>query len=110
MWVKYRFLDGPCLGRNEPAVSLQAPPRTLACGKRTYVLFAETPAPARASYDTVASYAVSGGSYDHAPERIKGERDMFRAWSRLHHALNKTSRRELLKARRAGKRIRRAVR
>jgi len=110
VWVKFRFLDGPCLGKDEPAVSLQAPPRTVACGKRTYVLFAQTPAPARASYDTVASYAVSGGSYDHTPEKITGERDLFRSWSRLHHALNRTTRRELLKARGAGRRLRRTVR
>jgi hypothetical protein len=109
-WIAFRYLDGPCLNNHPAPVSLQAPPRTLQCGGRTYVLFAETKASRTASYDLTASYAVSGGSYDHSPERIRHQRDLFRAWARLHRALNHQTVRGQARARAAGRGLRRLVR
>jgi len=109
-WVKFRYLDGPCLTVNEPAVSLQAPPAKITCKRRSYELFAETPAPRGAAYDVTASYALAGGQYIHTPEKLSGERDVWNAWRQLNHAWIQTTQRELRRIQRAGHRLRRTVR
>jgi hypothetical protein len=109
-WVKFRYLDGPCLNVNQPAVSLQAPPKKLVCKRRNYVLFAETPAPKGSSYQLTASYALADGQWIHTPEKLSGERDVFNAWRQLNHAWTHTTSRELKRIKHAGHRLRRAVR
>jgi hypothetical protein len=105
-----RYLDGPCVAKTPPPVSLQAPPPRLSCGGRDYKLSFNTPAPRGAKYDFVVSYAVPGGDYDHTPDKIAGQRDVFRAWAQIHRALNHTVPYKVNRIRRAGRRIRRAVR
>lgn len=109
-WVKFRYLDGPCLTENDPAVSLQAPPPKLVCKRRSYVLFAETPAPKGAPYQVTASYALADGLFIHTPEKLSGERDVWNAWRQLNHAWTHTTSRELRRIQRASHRLRRAVR
>jgi hypothetical protein len=109
-WVKFRYLDGPCVTVDEPAVSLQNPPPRIVCKRRDYVLFGETPAPRGVSYDVTAAYALDGGEFVHTPEKLAGERDVFNAWRQLNHAWTQTTSRELRRIQRAGHRVRRAVR
>jgi hypothetical protein len=104
------YWDGPCAKQTfrldpDKYVSLGHfhMPDTVTCGGKTYVR--GTPAD-----DTSPIYFVSGGKYAPLPNQIKGERDVFQAWSRLHRALNKTSGHQLGRIERARQRIRRAVR
>lgn len=55
-------------------------------------------------------YALSGGPYDNSVEQIRQERDVYKAWSKLRSALQRTTPAELRAVRRAGARVRRAVR
>lgn len=105
-----RYLDGPCVAKTPPPVSLQSPPLTLSCGGRDYKLSFNTPAPPEARYDFVISYAVPGGGFDHTPGKIAGQRDVFNAWAQIHRALNHTVPHKVNRIRTAGRRIRRAVR
>lgn len=86
------------------------PDPTVVCGGATYV-FRGSQAP---SPDVVFTgplyYALSGGRLDRSQPQILGETDVFRAWARLHTALNSTVGQQRVRVANAGRRIRRAVR
>lgn len=98
-----RFYFGPCNGQVKQLFFSEAPPTTTRCGGQVYRKEPTT------EVGTVA-YLLDAADVLYRPEPIAGQRDLWRAWGRLHTALNTTTRRELLRARSAGHRLRRAVR
>lgn len=79
------------------------PPEFLRCGGERYTYSANQGL-------AYLNYVVQGGANDSGFQGVRGQRDVFRAWSALHHALNHTAARKVSGIRRAGRRIRRLVR
>jgi hypothetical protein len=103
------FVDGPCKNKPRYVDMGEHPDATIACGGATYTFRgAESASPGAPSAVTLF-YAVSGGQYDNSIEHIRGERDLFRAWSNLRTAMRRTTGGEVKRTRAAGRRIRRAV-
>lgn len=103
------FLDGPC-ARTSKQIEMGAhPDPTLLCRGATYVFRGSQGA--QPGTDTLGPlyYALSGGRLDRSQPQIEGETDVFRAWSRLHVALNRTVGQQSHRISTAGRRIRRAV-
>jgi hypothetical protein len=97
------FYYGPCDEQVKQLFFAGVPDATVKCGGQTYRKEPTTEA------GTIA-YVLDSADVLYRPEPIPGQRDMWRAWSRLHGALNATTRRQLLRTRAASGRIRRAVR
>lgn len=81
----------------------QQPPEDISCGGTTYTYSANQGL-------QYLNYVVKHGENDAGAAVIKGHRDVFRAWSQIHHALNRTVPHKVNRIRGAGRRIRRAVR
>jgi len=104
------FLDGPCAhDTRKIEMGAQVDP-TVACGGAIYVYRGSEPPAPGVPFTGPLFYAESGGPYDNSIERIKGERDVYRAWGNLRTALRSTSSKELRRVETARRRIRRAVR
>lgn len=97
------FRDGPCKYTKREITFDVQPPEFLTCKGTRYII---QPLPDVPFID----YVVWGGPLDLGGGHVAQQRDVWKAWHRLHRALNHTTRRELVKVRRAGHRIRRAVR
>jgi hypothetical protein len=98
-----RFYYGPC---NNQVRSLYWPgvvPDTTTCGGERYRREPTT------ELNTIA-FVLDAADVLWRAEPIPGQRDLFRAWSRLHSVVNGTVRRQLVRTRQSGRRIRRAVR
>ena len=98
-----RFYFGPCNNQVKQLFWTGAPPETTNCGGRRYRKEPTT------EPGTVA-FVLDAADVLYRPEPIPGQRDVFRAWTRLHSAINGTARQQLIRTRRYGRRIRRAVR
>lgn len=79
------------------------PDPSVTCGGAVYLFVASEGMTVGGSFSGQLIYGL-------AAEAIRGERDLFRAWSNLHGALNSTTRNALRLTRRSSHRIRRAVR
>lgn len=98
-----RFYFGPCDNQVKSLFWTGAPPATTVCGGKRYRREPTT------EVGTIA-FVLDAADVLYRAEPIPGQRDLFRAWSRLHSAINGTARRQLLRTRASGRRIRRAVR
>ena len=81
----------------------QQPPEFLTCAGASYTYSASQGI-------QYLNYVVQGGANDAGFQGIKGQRDVFAAWSSLHGALNRTIPHKVNRIRAAGRRIRRAER
>jgi hypothetical protein len=103
------FLDGPC-ARTTKKIEMGAhPDPTLVCRGSTYVFRGSQGAQPGTATLGPLYYALSGGRLDRSQPQIEGETDVFRAWGRLHVALNRTVGQQSRRVSNAGRRIRRAV-
>jgi hypothetical protein len=100
---RVRFYFGPCNNQVRQLVFAGVPPPTTRCGGALYRKEPTT------EPNTIA-YVLDAADVLYRAEPIPGQRDMWRAWSRIHSAINGPYRDSLVRTRRAGKRIRRAVR
>jgi hypothetical protein len=97
------FVDGPCRLQKRVLTFDTQPPEFLRCGGERYTYSANQGL-------EFLNYVLQGGANDTGTAAIRGQRDVFRAWSQLHHALNQTAARKVTRIRQAGRRIRRTVR
>jgi hypothetical protein len=97
------FVDGPCRLQKRVLTFDTQPPEDLRCGGRTYTYSAHQGI-------EYLNYVLKGGANDSGSTAIRGQRDVFHAWSQLHRALNQTAARKVTRIRQAGRRIRRTVR
>lgn len=97
------FVDGPCRLQKRVLTFDVQPPQTLRCGGATYTYSANQGI-------QYLNYVVKGGTNDTGAAGVRGERDVFHAWTRLQRALNKGAGGSLAKVNNARRRIRRAVR
>jgi hypothetical protein len=79
------------------------PDPSVLCGGELYVYVNSEGVTSGGTFSGIVVYSL-------AAEAVRGERDLFRAWSQLHGALNSTTRNALRLTRRSSHRIRRAVR
>lgn len=101
-WV-VGYLGGPCNG-NVAGHKWDRPPATTRCGGADYRLD-----PGKSEGSTLVYVAV-GSKYDNVePAEVRHKRDVYRAWHRLMRILSHNVPGELHRVRRAGHRIRRAV-
>lgn len=105
-----RFLDGPCSNRIRTVTMTDRPQALITCGGAIYAFRGMEGETLGGTFTGLLVYALSGGPYDPSAQRIAEERDVYRGWSKLRHALTKTTPKELRAVRRAGARVRRAVR
>lgn len=94
---------GPCGGRTEQRFFYPSPPATLTCGGHVYEF--EPGASGAALW-----YVARGSAFDITPDKVRGRRDLLRAWHGLGRELAYGTLRQVHHLRRAGHRIRRAVR
>lgn len=97
------FQGGPCDGQKQDHFYNGAPPKTVQCGGHTYEWEIGAPGPA-------LWYVAQGSAFDITPEQVRHKRDALRAWQRLMRELAHGAQRQRHDLRRAGSRIRRAVR
>lgn len=104
------FVDGPCRLQKVSLTFEQQPPEFVTCRGTVYTYSANQGI-------QYLNYVVKDGPNDAGSTsgaagrgQIHGQRDVFRAWGSLHHALNHTVPRRVNSIRQAGRRIRRAVR
>jgi hypothetical protein len=86
------------------------PDATINCGGSLYVFRGSQAASPDIEFTGPLYYAVSGGRLDDTVEHIRGERDVFRAWSNLRTALLQTTGHAVKQTQNARRRIKRAVR
>jgi hypothetical protein len=98
-----RFYFGPCNNQVKSLFWTGAPPATTRCGGQLYRKEPTT------EVGTVA-FVLDAADTLYRAEPIPGERDVFRAWARLHRAINGHARAQLIRTRISGRRIWRAVR
>ncbi len=104
------YLDGPCAHKIQSREMGDKPDQTITCGGATYVYTPDATGQPSPSDVGLTTYAVKGGKLDRTVPGIEGETDVFKAWSRLHVALNRGVGRQSARVTHAGRRIRRAVR
>jgi hypothetical protein len=97
-----RFEDGPCKGTSRRITFDQQPPEFLNCGGSRYII-STVPAV------SFIPYVVQGGTLDSGTAVRAADRDMLRAWTRLHTVLNRGVGRQVARVETARRRIRRAV-
>lgn len=97
------FVDGPCRLQKRQLTFAVQPPEFLTCQKTRYII-------SQNQGLVYLNYVEQGGVNDASATGIRGEKDVFRAWARLHRALNQTTRKHVLTVRAASARIRRTVR
>ena len=97
------FVDGPCRLQKRVLTFDTQPPEFLSCGGKRYTYSANQGL-------EYLNYVLQGGVNDAGAAHISGQRDVFRAWSQVMHALNHTAPRKVNRIRQAGRRIRRTVR
>lgn len=109
-YVYALFWDGPCAKttrrlNQDDYIHLGEYhyPDSLQCKGKTYLR-------GTAPNDSSPIYFVAGGKYEPTVNQIRGERDMFVAWSRLNKALGPGTERAINRIRAARRRMRRAVR
>lgn len=105
-----QFLDGPCSNRLRQIEMGDRPEPLLPCGGVIYAYRGTEGQTIGGVFSGQLVYALSGGQYDNSVEQIRRERDVYKAWSKLRSALQRTTPAELRAVRRAGARVRRAVR
>jgi len=104
------YLDGPCAHKVVKIDMGDHPDPTIVCGGATYVFRGSQGAAPGSSTLGPLYYAQQGGRLDRSTIQIEGETDVFRAWSRLHFALNRTVGQQVRLIGDSGRRIRRVVR
>ena len=104
------YYDGPCAHKIKSIEMGAAPDPTITCGGATYVYTPDLKDVAGPGSVGLTPYAVKGGKLDRSAPAVEGETDVFRAWSKLHVALNRGVGRQSKRVNDSSRRIRRAVR
>jgi hypothetical protein len=104
------YLDGPCAHKIQSREMGDEPDAQISCGGATYVYTPDRAGEAGPGSVGLTPYALKGGNLDRTAPSIAGETDVFKAWSRLHVALNRGVGRQSRRIADSGRRIRRIVR